>query len=166
MDLRKISWLGFAHSEVQQSGIVVHLRKETANAAHLNLRVPIVLHDGVALLEVFCLFDNIVCIAWFCIFGIALGGLSVRILPLPSPVRDANGESDPGKGSKDHSAVLNMRPFLAIQVEGPQVTVNEQVQSGLQLRKSGRCGIANHQCVEPSNLSEMYSKDALKTTIE
>ena len=134
--------------------------------AHLILRVPIILHDGVALLKVLCIFNNIVGIAWLCVFGLALGGLSVGIPPLPSLVRDANGESDPGKGSKDDSAVLNMCPLLAIKAEGPQVTVNEEVQLDLQLRKSGRRGIANCQCVEPSNFSEMYSKDALKTTIE
>ena len=81
-------------------------------------------------------------------------------------VGDANGEPDPGKGSKDDPAVLNMHPLLVIQAKGSQVTVNEEVQSGLWLRESGHCGIANHQCVEPSNLSEMYSKDTLETTIE
>ena len=78
-------------------------------------------------------------------------------------VGDANGEPDPGKGGKDDPAVLDMHHFLAIQVEGPQITVNEEVQSGLQLRESGRHCIANRKCVEPSNLSEMYSEDALET---
>ena len=78
-------------------------------------------------------------------------------------VRDANGEPNPGKGAEDDPAVLNVCPFLVIQVEGPQVTVNEEVQLGLQLRESGRRGIANRKCVEPSNLSKMYSEDALET---
>ena len=103
---------------------------------------------------------------WLCVFGLASGGLSVGIPPFPSLVGDTNGKSDKGKGSKDDLAVLDICPLLAIQVEGPQVTVNEEVQWGLQLRKSGCYGIANCQCVEPSNLSEMYSTDALKTTIE
>ena len=34
---------------------------------------------------------------------------------------------------------------------------------GLRLRESGCCGIVNQKCVEPSNLSEMYSEDALET---
>ena len=78
-------------------------------------------------------------------------------LPFPGVVRDANSKPNPGKGSEDDLAVLDMRPLLAIQAEGPQVTVNEEVQLGLQLRESGPRGIANSQCVEPSNLSEMYS---------
>ena len=78
-------------------------------------------------------------------------------------VGDANSEPNPGKGAEDDLAVLNVCPFLVIQVEGPQVTVNEEVQSGLQLRESGRHGIANRKCVEPSNLSKMYSEDALET---
>ena len=81
-------------------------------------------------------------------------------------VGDANGEPDPGKGNEDDPVVLDMCPFLAIQVKGPQVTVNKEVQSGLRLRESGHHGIANHQCVDLSNLSKMYFKDALKTTIE
>ena len=74
-------------------------------------------------------------------FGLVLGGLSIRVPPFPSAVRDANGEPNPGKGNEDDLAV----------------TVNEEVQSGLWLRESGHRGIMNHQCVEPSNLSEMYS---------
>ena len=125
--------------------------------AHLDLGVPIILHDGVALLEILCTFDNVVGIAWLCVFGLALGGLSVGIPPFPGMVRDVNSEPDPGKGSKHDLAVLDMHPLLAIQVEGPQVTVNEEVQSGLWLRESGHRGIVNCQCVEPSDLSEMYS---------
>ena len=78
-------------------------------------------------------------------------------------VRDANSEPDPGKGGEDDPAVLDMCPFLAIQAEGLQITVNEEVQSGLQLRESGHHGIATQKCVEPSNLSKMYSEDALET---
>ena len=59
--------------------------------------------------------------------------------------------------------VLNVHPFLAIQVEGPQITFNEEVQSGLQLRESGGHGIVNKKCVEPSSLSKIYSEDALET---
>ena len=125
--------------------------------AHLDLGVSIILHDGVALLEVLCIFDNVISIAWLSVFGLAFGGLSVGIPPFPGMVRDANGEPDPGKGDEDDLAVLDMHPLLAIQAEGPQVTVNEEVQSGLQLRESGCCGIVNHQCVEPSDLFEMYS---------
>ena len=78
-------------------------------------------------------------------------------------VRDTNGKPNQGKGGEDDPAVLDMRPLLTIQVEGPQIAVNEEVQLGLQLRESGHHGIANRKCVEPSNLSEMYSEDALKT---
>ena len=125
--------------------------------AHLALGVPIVLHDGVALLEVLCVFDNVIGIAWLHVFGLASRGFPVGIPPFPGMVRDANSEPNPGKGSEDAPAVLDMCPLLAIQAKGPQVTVNEEVQSGLQLRESGLHGIANRQCVEPSNLSEMYS---------
>ena len=130
---------------------------------HLALGVPIVLHDGVALLKVLCLFDNVVGIVWLRVFGLASRGLPVGVLPFPGMVGDANGKPNPSKGGKDDPAVLDMRPLLAIQAEGPQITVNEEVQSGLRLRESGRRGIANQKCVEPSNLSEMYSEDALET---
>ena len=70
-------------------------------------------------------------------------------------VEDADNKPDPGKGAEDDPAVLNVHPFLVIQAEGPQITVNEEVQSGH--------GIANRKCVEPSNLSKMYSEDALET---
>ena len=73
----------------------------------------------------------------------------------PGMVGDANGEPVPGKGAEDDLAVLDVCSFLVIQVEGPQITVNEEVQLGLQLRESGCRGIANRKCVEPSNLSEM-----------
>ena len=78
-------------------------------------------------------------------------------------VRDANGEPDPGKGAEDDLVMLDVCPLLVIQVEGPQITVNEEVQLGLWWRESGRHGIANQKCVEPSNLSKMYSEDALET---
>ena len=58
-------------------------------------------------------------------------------------VRDANGEPGPGKGAENNPAVLDVCPLLAIQAEGPQVTVDEEVQPGLWLRESGCRGIAN-----------------------
>ena len=125
--------------------------------AHLALGVPIVLHDGVALLKVLCIFDNIIGVAWLHVLGLALRGLPVRVPPFAGMVRDANSEPNPGEGSENDPAVLDVCPLLVIQAKGPQVTVNEEVQSGLQLRESGRHSIANCQCVEPSNLSEMYS---------
>ena len=78
-------------------------------------------------------------------------------------VGDDNSKPDPGKGGKDDPAVLDMHPLLVIQAEGPQITVNKEVQLGLQLRESGHRGIANRKCVEQSNLSKMYSEDALET---
>ena len=131
--------------------------------AHLALGVPIVLHDGVALLKVPCIFDNVIGIVWLCVLGLSSRGLPIRVPPFPGMVRDTNGKPDPGKGADDDLAVLDVYPFLAIQAEGPQITVNEEVQSGLQLRESGHHGIANQKCVEPSNLSKMYSEDALET---
>ena len=131
--------------------------------AHLALGVPVVLHDGVALLRVPCVFDNIIGIVWLHVLGLASRGLPVGVLPFPGMVGDANSEPDPGKGAEDDLAVLDVCPFLVIQAEGPQITVNEEVQLSLQLRESGRCGIANRKCVELSNLSEMYSEDALET---
>ena len=125
--------------------------------AHLALGVPIVLHDGVALLKVLCVFDNIIGIVWLCVLDLVLRGLPVRVLPFPGMVRDANGKPNPGKGSENDLAVLDVCPLLALQVKGPQVTVNEEVQSGLWLRESGHHSIVNCQCVEPSNLSKMYS---------
>ena len=89
---------------------------------------------------------------WSCIERAPVG-----IPSFPAMVGDANGEPDPGKGSKDDPAMLDVCPLLAIEAKGPQVTVNEEVQLGLQLRESGRHDIANRQCVEPSYLSEMYS---------
>ena len=79
-------------------------------------------------------------------------------------VRVANGEPGPGKGAENNPAVLDVRPLLVIQAEDPQVTVNEEVQPGLWLRESGCHGVVNWKCVELSNLSEMYSEDALETT--
>ena len=95
--------------------------------------------------------------SWSCTRGLCIG-----VPPFPGMVSDANGKPDPGKGGKNDPTVLDMHPLLAIQVEGPQITVNEEVQSGLWLRESGHHGIANWKCVRPSNLSEIYSKDALK----
>ena len=133
--------------------------------AHLALGVPVVLHGGVALLEVPCVFDvNVVGIVWLRVLGLVSRGLPVGVLPFPGMVGDANSKPNPGKGAEDDPAVLDVCPFLAIQVEGPQVTVNEEVQSGLRLSEPGCCGIANRKCVEPSNLSKMYSEDALETT--
>ena len=74
-----------------------------------------------------------------------------------------NGEPNRGTGGEDDPVVLDMCPFLAIQAEGPQITVNEEVQSGLRLRESGCRGIVNQKCVELSDLSKMYSEDALET---
>ena len=72
-----------------------------------------------------------------------LRGLPIRVLPFPGMVRDAKGKPDPGKGAEDDPVVLDVHCFLAIQVEGPQITVNEEVQLGLQMRESGCHGIAN-----------------------
>ena len=131
--------------------------------AHLALGVPVVLHDGVALLKLLCILDNVIGIAWFCVLGPVLGGFSLRVLPFPGVVGDANGKPGPGKGAENNPAVLDVCPLLMVQVESPQVTVDEEVQPGLRLRESGRHGIVNRKCVEPSNLSEMYSEDALET---
>ena len=131
--------------------------------AHLALGVPIVLHDGVALLKLLCILDDVVCITRLCVLGPVSGGFSVRVLPFPGMVRDANSEPGPGKGAENDPVVLDVCPLLMVQAEGPQVTVNEEVQPGLWLRESGRHGIANQKCVEPSNLSKMYSEDALET---
>ena len=78
-------------------------------------------------------------------------------------VGDIKYKPSPGKGAEDHLVVLDVRPVLAVQAESPQVIVNEEVQSGLWLRESGHHGIVNQKCFEPSNLSEMYSEDALET---
>ena len=58
-------------------------------------------------------------------------------------VGDTNGEPSPGKGAENNLVVLDVHPLLAIQAKGPQVTVDEEVQLGLQLRESGCHGIAN-----------------------
>ena len=91
------------------------------------------LHDGVALLKVLCIFDNIIGIVWLHVFGLALRELPIRIPPFPGEVGDANGKPNPGKGSEDDLVVLDMHPLLVIQAKGPQVRVNEEAQSGLQL---------------------------------
>ena len=95
-----------------------------------------------------------------------LGRLSLGVPPFPGMVGDANSKPGPGKGAENNPAVLDVRPLLTVQAESPQVTVNEEVQPGLRLRESGCRGIANRKCVEPSNLSEMYSEDALKNMNE
>ena len=95
--------------------------------AHLALGVPTVLHDGVALLEVLRIFDNIVGIVSLRVFGLASRGLPIGIPPFPGMVRDAKGKPNPGKGDEDDPAVLDMCPLLAIQATGPQVTVYEEV---------------------------------------
>ena len=130
--------------------------------AHLALGIPIVLHDGVALLELLCVLDNIIGIARLHVLGPALGEFSLWVLPFPGMVRDTNGKPSPGKGAENNLAVLDVHPLLKVQVESLQVTVDE-VQPGLQLRESGCHGMANRKCVEPSNLSKMYSEDAMKT---
>ena len=58
-------------------------------------------------------------------------------------VRDTNSKPGPGKGAENNPVVLDVCPLLAVQAEGPQVTVDEEVQPGLQLRESGHRGIAN-----------------------
>ena len=143
MDLCKIPRFWFTYSEIHESGIVIHLSEKTADVAHLALGVPVLFHDGVALLKVPCIFDNIVGIAWLCVLGLVSGGLPIRVLPFPGMVRYANGEPDPGKGAEDDPAVLDVHPFLVIQAEGPQITVDKEVQLGLWLRESGCRGIAN-----------------------
>ena len=131
--------------------------------AHLALGLPVVLHDGIALLQLLCILDNVIGIARFRVLGPVPGGFSLRVLPFPGMVRDTNGKPSPGKGAENNLAVLDVCPLLMVQAESPQVTVNEEVQLGLQLRESGCRGIANQKCVEPSNLSEIYSQDALET---
>ena len=111
--------------------------------AHLALGVPVVFHDSIALLELLCILDNVIGIMRLHVLGLALGGLSVRVLPFPGMVGDANSKPGPGKGAENNPAVLDVHPLLAIQVEGPQVTVDEEVQLGLQLRESGCHGIAS-----------------------
>ena len=163
MDLCEITRFGFAHSEIDQSGIVVHLWEKAADMAHLALGVPVVLHDDVALLKLLCVLDDVIGIAWLHVLGPALGGFSLRVPPFPGMVRDTNGKPGLGKGAENNPAVLDVCPLFMVQAESPQVTVDEEVQPGLQWRESGRRGIANWKCVEPSNLSEMYSEDALET---
>ena len=58
-------------------------------------------------------------------------------------VGDGNSKPSPGKGAENNPAVLDVHPLLAIEAEGPQVTVDEEVQPGLWLRESGHHGIAN-----------------------
>ena len=111
--------------------------------AHLALGVCVVLHDGVALLELLCILDNIIGITRLHVLGPASRGLPVRILPFPGMVRDTNGKPSPGKGAENNLAVLDVCPLLVVQAEGPQITVDEEVQPGLWLRESGRRGIAN-----------------------
>ena len=163
MDLCEITRFGFTHGKIDQSGIVVHLREKAADMAHLALGIPVVLHDGVALLELLCILDDVIGIAWLDVLGPAPGGFSLRVLPFSGTVGNANGEPSPGKGAENNLAVLDVHPLLMVQAESPQVTVDEEVQPGLWLRESGRRGIANRKGVEPSNLSKMYSEDALET---
>ena len=111
--------------------------------AHLALGVPIVLHDSVALLKLLGVLDDIVGVKWLHVLGPALGGFSVGVLPFSGMVGDANGKPGPGKGAENNPVVLDVHPLLVIQVEGPQVTVDEEVQLGLWLRESGCRGIAN-----------------------
>ena len=110
---------------------------------HLALGVSIVLHDGVALLKVLGIFDDIIGIVWLRILGLASRGLPVGVPPFPGMVVDANSKPSPGKGAEDDPAVLDVHPLLAVQVESPQVAIYEEVQMGLWLRESGCCSIAN-----------------------
>ena len=100
---------------------------------------------------------------WLHVLGPVPGGFSLGVPPFPGTVGDTNSEPGPGKGAENNPVVLDVHPLLMVQVESPQVTVDEEVQPGLQLRESGCRGIANQKCVELSNLSEMYSEDALET---
>ena len=77
------------------------------------------------------------------VLGPVPGRLPIRVLPFPGMVRDANGKPDLSKGAENNPVVLNVCPLLTVQAESPQVTVNEEVQPGLWLRESGRCGVAN-----------------------
>ena len=163
MDLCEITRFGFAYSEIDQSGVFVHLQEKATDMAHLALGVPIVLHNGVAFLKLPCILDDVVGVVRLCVLGSAPVRLPLGVPPFPGMVRDANGEPGPGKGAENNLAVLDVHPLLAVQVKSPQVTVDEEVQPGLQLRESGCHGIVNQKGVEPSNLSEMYSEDALET---
>ena len=111
--------------------------------AHLALGVPVVLHDSVALLKLLGILDDVVGIMRLHVLTPAFGGFSVGVPPFPGMVRDANSKPGPGKGAENDPVVLDVHPLLMIQVEGPQVTVNEEVQLVLQLRESGHHGIAN-----------------------
>ena len=71
------------------------------------------------------------------------GRLPFKVVPFPGVVGDANGEPSPGKVAENNPAVLNVCPLLMVQVESPQVTVDEEVQLGLWLRESGCHGIVN-----------------------
>ena len=133
MNQSDVSWLWLVDSEVHQSGIVEHFCKEGANVVDLGLRVSICLHYGAAALEVLGVLNNVICILRLHIFGSSLGGLSIWIPSLPSLVGDTYGESTPGKGGEDDLVVLNVCSGLLIQAEGPQVTINDEIQLGLRL---------------------------------
>ena len=111
--------------------------------AHLALGVPVILHDGVVFLELSCILDNVIGVAQLRVLGPVLGRLSLGVPPFPGMVGDTNGKPGPGKGAENNPAVLDVHPLLMVQAESPQVTVNEEVQPGLQLRESGRRGIVN-----------------------
>ena len=111
--------------------------------AHLALGVPVVLHDGVALFELLDILDNVIGIAQLCVLGPAPGGFSLGVPPFPGMVGDTNGKPGPGKGAENNPAVLDVCPLLTVQAESPQVTVDEEVQPGLQLRESGCHSIVN-----------------------
>ena len=163
MDLCEVTGFRFTYGKIDRPGIFIHLWEKAADTVHLALGVPVVLHYGVALVELSGILDNVVGIAWLHVLGPVLVRLSLGVLPFPGTVGDTNGEPGPGKGAENNLAVLDVCPLLTVQAESPQGTVDEEVQPGLQLRESGCCGIANRKCVEPSNLSEMYSEDALET---
>ena len=92
--------------------------------AHLALGVPIVLHYGVALVKLSGILDDVIGIVWLCVLGPVPGRLSLRVLPFPGMVGDANGEPGSGKGAENNPAVLDVCPLLMVQAESPQVTVN------------------------------------------
>ena len=111
--------------------------------AHLALGVPVTLHDGVALLELPCILDDVIGVVQLRVLGPVLGRLSFGVPPFPGMVRDANGKPGPGKGAENNPVVLDVCPLLMVQAKSPQVTVDEEVQPGLWLRESGCRGIVN-----------------------
>ena len=58
---------------------------------------------------------------------------AVGILPLFAVVMDTNGKGDPGKGTENDPAVMDVCFFLLAKVEYPLVAVSEKIQPGLLL---------------------------------